>query len=296
MSIGDHHAHRRALHDFARALRVESRCAGVGLLTIDAQQKLRPAFLPKHHARDGAFAGRLRKAGATHFDAARGHCHAQTCAQVFDAFAVKQIHDFAAHQTAVAVFDQGLRAQIGVEHFVVVGIDQQDGLAAGVKQDAIARFGVTQSHKVALHRLLGFHQTPLQNRQGFKIATHQQHLPLGAQRKSGVLNRHVGRTGYGVIDVSPHRFMGLIGCGDDFGHFGAALRGHHLDPRLTEPLLASQNREFRSQERNILHHRLGIDQNRDVAGFADQARKCIRFERGKFHGVLLSFGADRQLD
>jgi len=212
-----------------------------------SDQKLCPAFLAKHRDRHGPERRRPHHASRTQLNAACGQSRAHERLHLTLAAELKTLANVTAQQALSRIFEQGLRAHIGLQHALVVGIDHQHRLRGGVKQHAVARLDVAQTQVVALHGLLGFHQTALQLSQTFQIATHGEQFPA-RQRQHHVLQGHFIAHGRRVVDVSPTHGFGRPLRVQHVLNFDAALGRHGVQPWTPNPSLTAQGAQTVSSD------------------------------------------------
>ena len=123
-------------------------------------------------------------------------------------------------------------------------IDDQYGVGRHLKQQPVARFDVADAGVVALHRLLGVDQPPLQAGDGAQVAAERDD-PLrrsGRDRRiqdrnvgAGNPERRIGRAGRRVVQVPPARVGAGQGLGQHLLDFRPAFLGNHVGPALAGP-------------------------------------------------------------
>ena len=220
-------------------------------------------------------------------------CHAQERENFFTRIGVETIDDVAAHQTLVGVFDDGLRAHVGFHHAVVATIDHHHSFAGGVEQNAVARFDVAQTQIIALHRLLGFDQTTLQNRNGLEVAAQREEGAVMSQGQHSVLQREDHALRREVVDVAPADVFARVFGREHFLNFGATFQAGGLRPGAPQPRRTAQRCEFGIAHGDILNDALVIHDERNVGSNPDQFDQGVRFKIFNFHESrrsLLSLG------
>jgi hypothetical protein len=198
--------------------------------------------------------------------------------------------------------EQALRRRVDFGDLVEGAVEDEDGLAGQLKQQAIAGFSLAQPPVVALHRQLGGDQTLLQGDLWAQIARKSDAVPCRTGFRSCTRCQLYHRVGQGqiaairqgVIDMPP-------GCGllrlpglEQVLNLGLALDRHRLHPRLAAPGLAALGDQLVAAEGQVDDHALGIDQQHHIGRSAKQLGQGVGFEPGQHLGgfVQLPFAQD----
>jgi hypothetical protein len=128
------------------------------------------------------------------------------------------------------------RGGVGVEHLEVGRVEHENAVARQLKEQAVARFHMTQAPVVTLHRLLGFHQPLLQRRHVAHVAPHRHEAAVTPELDRGVRHGHVHDVAHEVIHLAALRHSLMDRFLEQRVDLGARVARHGLVPRPADPL------------------------------------------------------------